>query len=248
MSRTTRQEECEIVTRLISEIQANHLPHVARLGLDPLFQQLVTANDGLRTALASPRPAGITHDQLRGPQHRNQQLLLKSVAMILGLLPGTEARDEQNRAALLWPLVEQCEQIASRSRADRDLPPLPPRHPRRESRRPATRSRCRRPSRGPSSTDGVRPAAAVAADRGRSAPADCPTRGHRGARRRGIASASKLRLARSWSVLIQSLVDGAGRVRRLDLGLVAAAGQQRVRTDLPFIAEPPQEASRANSQ
>lgn len=58
-------------------------------------------------------PQRIENRDVEAAQARGQSLLLATVAMILGLHPTDEARDVQARTRLLWPIIEQQEQLAA---------------------------------------------------------------------------------------------------------------------------------------
>lgn len=66
--------------------------------------------NALRPQSAPPR---IESRDVEAAQARGQSLLLGTVAMILGLHPTDEVRDIQARTRLLWPIIEQQQQLAA---------------------------------------------------------------------------------------------------------------------------------------
>jgi len=132
-------EQVTEVQSVITLLDDDHLETVQALGLTPWVTRLRDLHTEFAAALTHTAPADLTADDLRARDAAGQDLLLETVARVLGTYPRATKADTRARAELLAPLYQQSEAIRQRRRTRRtptdidpttedptDIDPTPP--------------------------------------------------------------------------------------------------------------------------
>jgi hypothetical protein len=107
LTQRTFEEECKAVAVIVKELNGALAAHVTALGVGPVVAELAAANARYEAALGVVAAPVLTFDKVRAAQVKGQDLLLETVARILGLHPSASEADTNARAALLAPILAQ---------------------------------------------------------------------------------------------------------------------------------------------
>ena len=119
-------EELAAVERILGALQGPRAPLVGELGLERHAARLAQLAVEYRAALEAPKAAALDFGTVRAARARGQELLLQAVAMILGAHPGSTPEDNEGRAALLAPILQQNEAIRQYLRSRRNVEDVDP--------------------------------------------------------------------------------------------------------------------------
>lgn len=107
-------EELAAVENILGKLTGKALaPAVKELGLERLVSSLVGLTDQYRAALQAPAPETLAFGQVRAARAEGQDLLLQTVAIVLGKFFRNTPEDATARAELLGPILEQQRAIAA---------------------------------------------------------------------------------------------------------------------------------------
>lgn len=107
-------EELAAVENIVDKLTGKALaPAVKELGLERLVNRLVGLTDQYRAALQAPAPETLAFGQVRAARAEGQDLLLQTVAIVLGKFFRNTPEDAEARAELLGPILEQQRAIAA---------------------------------------------------------------------------------------------------------------------------------------
>jgi hypothetical protein len=120
------EQEASAVGELLRRLDGEQAAALTTLGLVPYRDQLRALHADFEAALLEAKPKGVTFDTVRAENARGQQLLLETVARVLGAYPSDSAADVQARAALLAPIAEQNEDVRGQRQRRRTASDLDP--------------------------------------------------------------------------------------------------------------------------
>lgn len=121
--------EVKSVLQLLSD---DHKKNAQLLGLGPWVQRLAALLAEFEAALDVAPEAHVSIEDLRARDAAGQDMLLETVALVLGRFPRATKADTRARAELLAPLYQQVEAIRARRKARRpttDIDPAAPMDP-----------------------------------------------------------------------------------------------------------------------
>lgn len=118
-------EELAVIDSIIVKLKGPLAPAVKELGLTRLAKRLTSLADEYRGALSTPSPA-LKFGEVRAARARGQEMLLETVALIIGEFPLSSAQDLASRTSLLGPILKQNEEIGQALRARRALSDVDP--------------------------------------------------------------------------------------------------------------------------
>lgn len=107
-------EELAAVDNIVGKLTSKAFaPAVKELGLERLVSRLVGLTDQYREALQAPAPETLAFGQVRAARAEGQDLLLQTVAIVLGKFFHNTPEDGAARADLLGPILEQQKAVAA---------------------------------------------------------------------------------------------------------------------------------------
>jgi hypothetical protein len=121
----THPEEVEAVDGMLRKL-SEYLDEIKTLAVAPIIDEVRRLNRQFRAALDAKRPSGVSYDEVRASQAKNQEELLGVVAMVMGRFAGFREGDVDKRSELLAPVMEQNEAIAAYRRSRRAVPDVEP--------------------------------------------------------------------------------------------------------------------------
>jgi hypothetical protein len=105
------EDEQTAVAHLLTRMDGELAPAVEQLGLVPHRESIRAHNEALGAQLGAARPAGVSFDEVDALDVVGQDLVLETVARILGAFPSASESDRAARAALLAPIAEQSDDV-----------------------------------------------------------------------------------------------------------------------------------------
>ncbi len=120
-------EELAVVDSIVKMLQGKELaPVVAELGLGRLAKRLASLAVEYRAAIEAPAPAVLAFGDVRAARGKGHDMLLETVAIILGKYHGSSADDVAARDELLGPIMEQNGAIGASLKARRAVVDVDP--------------------------------------------------------------------------------------------------------------------------
>jgi hypothetical protein len=106
-------EQRETTNVWLKRFDSEFSQDLATLGVVPMISRLRTVNDSLGKLIDQSRAkSGVAWDTVQQSDTAGQQQLLQVVAAIVGRFSGRHPGDNDKRAALLEPILEQNEKVA----------------------------------------------------------------------------------------------------------------------------------------
>jgi hypothetical protein len=105
------EDEQTAVAYLLVRMDGELAPALTQLGLVPHRESIRAHNDALGAQLGAAPAAGVSFDAVEALDVQGQDLLLETVARVLGAFPSAAEADRAARAALLAPIAEQSDDV-----------------------------------------------------------------------------------------------------------------------------------------
>lgn len=115
------EQELTAVEQLLAKMNGPLAGLITELALAGHRDTIQALHNELAKEVLAEKPAAVTFDQVRAADERGQELLLETIARVLGSYPSSSADDTATRAALLAPISDQSADVR-RSRQRRRQP------------------------------------------------------------------------------------------------------------------------------